>query len=517
MAEASIPPGVRGARDDRLAGWIIAACVAYAALFAVLRLGTLRVILFDDTLEALHGQSWALAYVSTQPPLYTWIVRAAVLGFGDAPLAHLTVKYVCFAIAAACIFNAARATLADVRLAAFAAGSLLMVWDIGVEAHRQLTQTILLFAFVAGTWHIVVRVLHDGVTAGRAVALGLSAAGGALTKYSYIFYAATLALVVAADPSSRRRFADRRLWLALLVAALLVAPHVLAMQSLARVSASMFTGEASGPLARRLTALWQFVRMLAVASLPMPLIWAAFFPAAFRRAPAGTPPPGLAETLLGRWCIVALGLGLFGAVAFGTFRLRAHYIQPLLIPVAILFFARIARLAPAADSLRRFGWAVLAAPVAGAIGVFAWLVIEGRQCANCQPLRDYRAAARALADAGARDAFIIGADFQAVGNLIALLPDARGWALQREPPEAIPADAIGRSCTLVWGNRVGEAPWPIPDWARALVRTPPGPGEVRDIPLPIRRLLGGAPRVYWMSFTVVPAEACLLPARGAAR
>lgn len=502
----------RRAREEAFAGWVTVACIAYAVAFCALRLATVPAIFYDDALEALRGQGWSLAYVSSQPPLYTWIVRAAAIGLGNAPLAHALVKYACFAVAGIAIFHAARATIADVRLAAFATGSLLMVWDLGVEAHRQLTQTVLLLAFIAATWLVVVRILRDGASTGRAVALGLVIAGGALTKYSYVIYAGALALVLAFDPTARARFADRRLWLAAAIVAALVAPHLIAMQGLARVSAALFVGDAGGPVERRLTALWRLVSIVVVAPLAMPVVWAAVFPAAFRRAPSGTPPQGPLETLLARWSLATLAVFALGGVAFGTFNLRPHYVEPLLVPVAILFFARLARLAPAEIALRRFAWAILAAAVLGAFAVTAWLQIEARQCLRCPPLRDYAAAAQALERAGAADALIIGDDFQVVGNLLALLPRARGWAAELDLSDAIPADAHGRTCALVWGSTVGAAAAaPVPSWARALVRTPPGIDEVRNVASPIRAPLGRVPRLYWLSFVVVPPAACTLP------
>jgi hypothetical protein len=502
----------RRACEEALAGWVTAACLAYAVVFAVLRLATVPAIFYDDALEALRGQGWGLAYVSSQPPLYTWMVRAAAIALSNAPLAHVAVKYACFAIAGVCIFQAARATIADVRLAAFATGSLLLVWDFGVEAHRQLTQTVLLLAFIAGTWTIVAQILRDGASTARAVALGLVIAGGALTKYSYFIYAGALAVALALDSSARSRFADRRMWLAALVATALIVPHLVAMQGLARVSAALFVGDASGPIARRLIAVWRLASIVVVASLPMPIVWAAFFPAAFRRAPPGTQPPSLDEALLARWCLATLGVFAFGAVAFGTFNLRPHYVEPLAVPLAILFFARLARLGPTPVAVRRFAWAILAAAILGAIAVTAWLEVESRRCSGCPPLRDYAAAAQALTRAGAADALIVGTDFQAVGNLLALLPAARGWAIETDPPDAIPADARGRSCALVWGSTVGAAAAaPVPDWARALVRTPPGLAEVQNVASPIRGPFGRSSRLYWLSFAIVPPAACVLP------
>lgn len=72
------------------------------------------------------------------------------------------------------------------------------------------------------------------------------------------------------------------------------------------------------------------------------------------------------------------------------------------------------------------------------------------------------------------------------------------------------------SLLLVWDSRVGEGPWPMPDWAQPLVRTSPGIDEVRNVASPIRAplgrsFLGRAPRLYWLSFAVVPPAGCLLP------
>jgi len=153
-----------------------------------------------------------------------------------------------------------------------------------------------------------------------------------------------------------------------------------------------------------------------------------------------------------------------------------------------------------------------AGALVGLIVTVARPEIETRTCVRCAALRDYRPAAQALAQAGAAGALIVGDEREAVANLLVWLPEARGWA-RDDPPAAIPPDAPGRVCALLWGGAVGTSGSPAPDWTRALVRTPPGLSLVQNVASPIRGLFGRAPRLFSLSFAVVPAAGCNLPAR----
>ena len=55
--------------------------------------------------------------------------------------------------------------------------------------------------------------------------------------------------------------------------------------------------------------------------------------------------------------------------------------------------------------------------------------------------------------------------------------------------------------------------FPGADWTRALARTPPGLSLVQNVASPIRGPFGRAPRLFSLSFAVVPAAGCSLPAR----
>jgi len=510
---APAAPHPLAVRDPQLERWIAAACIFYAAVFAAVRLGFVPALFYDDTLELLRAQSWSLAYVSNQPPLYTWLFRAADLLLGNALLAAVAVKYACMAAAFVLAFRAAVATIGDSRLAALAAGSLLLSFNIGAEMHRDFTQTVLMLAVVSGTWLALVPILLGRATTATFVGLGLAVGAGSLTKYSYIAFALALALALAGDPDARRRCADRRLLLSLALALACFVPHVVAVQDIARVTQVLYRTPIESALGRRANGLMQLALSVVLVSLPMVVVWALMLRDGFRRVPARDADAALLQRVLRRWLAIALALFVAGILAAGISYVRESYLLPLLVPLSILFFLRLRDADAASPVLRRFAWAVGAGALAGLAITVGRLELEARTCSRCPPLRDYGPAAQALARTGAAPVLIVGDDRQAVANLVARLPGARGWAVE-DPPAAIPADASGAACALGGGSGMGEpGAVPLPDWARALVRTPPGLGAVQSVASPIHGVLDRVPRLYALSFAVAPPGACILPAR----
>jgi hypothetical protein len=508
-AAAAARPSVRDAQLDR---WIVAACIAYAAVFAAARLATVPALFYDDTLEVLRGQSWSLAYVSNQPPLYTWLYRAADLYFGNALLASIAVKYAGMAVAFALTFRAALATLGDSALAALATGSLLLSFDVASEMHRDFTQTVLMLALVSGTWLAVVPILRGRATIATFALLGVALGAGSLTKYSYIVFALALALALASDPAARARCADRRMLLALAIALALFAPHVIALQDLTRVTQVLFRTPIESAIGRRANGIVQLALSVVLVVLPMAALWWLMLRGAFRRAAMRDADDALLARVLWRWLAITLALFVAGILAAGISYVRESYMLPLLAPLSFLFFLRLRAAGASAVQLRRFAWVIGAGALAGLLITVGRIELEARTCSRCPPLRDYRPAAQAIARAGAAAALIVGDDGQAVANLLVWLPEARGWASE-DPPAAIPPDAAGRACVLVWGSTVGaSSASPLPDWARALVRTPPGVSTVQNVASPIHGLFGRMPRLFSLSFAVVPPGACILPA-----
>ncbi len=501
-------------RDPQLERWVAAACIFYAAVFAAARLGLVPALFYDDTLEVLRAQTWSLAYVSNQPPLYTWLFRAADLLLGNAMLAAVAVKYACMAVGFLLVFRAGVATLGDSRLAALATGSLLLSFNVGSEMHRDFTQTVLMLAVVSGTWLAVVPIVRGRAGTATFVGLGLALGAGSLTKYSYVVFALALALALASDPLARRRCAEGRMLLALAIAATFIVPHVLAVQDVARVTQVLYRTPIESAIGRRANGLAQLALSVVLVSLPMVLIWWVMLRAGFRRAAArdeSLRDGALLERMLWRWLTLALVLFFAGILAAGISYVRESYMLPLLAPLSYAFFLRLRAAGVEAVALRRFAWVVAAGAFAGLAITVGRLELEARTCSRCPPLRDYLPAAEAMARVGAGNAIIIGDDRQAVANLVARLPAARGWAVE-DPPAAIPPDAAGRPCALVWGSAMG-APGaaPMPDWARALVRTPPGISAVQTVASPIRGLFGRMPRLFSLSFAVAPPGACALP------
>jgi hypothetical protein len=491
-------------RDPQLERWVVAACIAYAAIFTAARVATVPVLLADESGLMLRAQTLSLVDAAGAP-LPVWLFRAADLLMGNALLGAIAFRYACVAAAFILVFRAALATLGRSDLAALATGSLLLSYGVAVEMHRDLLPGVLMLAAAAATWLALVPILLGRATLARFAVLGVAVGLGRLAAATpSLVIASALVLVVASDPRARARCADRRMLLALAVAAALVLAAGYSGVDFVHVL----------PHGSTLDGLARYAGGVVLAALPVALFWALLLrggasPTPVASVPAPDGDDALLERLLRNWLGAALALLVAPALRAGNG--EDALALPLLLPASLLVFARAKRVGANVPRLRRFAWVIGAGALVGLIAVVARPEIEARTCARCAALRDYRPAAQALAQASAGGALIVGEDREAVANLMVWLPEARGW-VRDDPPAAIPPDGPGRTCALLWGGAVGvSGASSAPPWARALVRTPPGLSLVQNVASPIHGLFGRGPRLFALSFALAPPAACALP------
>ncbi len=235
-APATAPPD-RGGGDDS-SPWpnprresparspYLLATVAIVAALTGLRLVGLKfsvVNLFSD--EAQYW-SWsrelALGYV-TKPPLLAWVIAAAdhVCGSGEwcvrapAPIFHAATSLVMFAIGR---------RLYDERTGFWAA--LLSVLATGVVFSSRIisTDVPLLFFWALSLWAYVNIVAAPSKR--WATVLGVSIGLGLLSKYAMIYFLPGMAVAALLSERARLAWARSDIWLALLLAAAVVAPNI---------------------------------------------------------------------------------------------------------------------------------------------------------------------------------------------------------------------------------------------------------------------------------------------------
>src|SRR5262245_38221051 len=180
-------------------------------------------LFFDEAQYWAWSRELAFGYFS-KPPLLAWAIAAAehLCGSSEAcirspaPILYLGTSLVVYAVAR---------HLYDAQVAFFAALSTALATGVVFSAQIISTDVPLLF-FWALALLAYVKLLTK-VEWRWALVLGLAIGLGLLAKYAMIYFVAGIALAAWLDPDARRLLRTRELWLAALIAAVIVLPNIL--------------------------------------------------------------------------------------------------------------------------------------------------------------------------------------------------------------------------------------------------------------------------------------------------
>jgi hypothetical protein len=436
---------------------VIAFWVVYGVLHAALRLGISSTLIIDDARANELTQTLALGYQVRQPPLYEWLLWCSQQVLGTGLPSHLLVRYSLIALFGIATFAAVRAAVKDDRWAAAASLSLAFAYPVGWTFHEWGTQTILLCIACMLTVQAALTFL-ERPSLGSAIFLGLAVALGLYAKLSYPLFLLALLFALLSIRETRAKLADARLLVSLAVAIIAVSPYVYWVISVhgdvvSDISTHLVASTQSH-LSRAMRGLERLALGIPTHLLPWLMFVALLAPRAFLPARAGTPSASIAERMTLRTMIFAVVLAAIGIAALGATRIGARYMHPLLIIAPIYIFARVVRLSPGDDVLRRF--AVLA--------VFVALVVLGVRfiAATDNPVTrmldralnlPFEELTAALKERGITEGTVLTPDVREAGNLRAFNPEFRVIAadsLRAERPPRRDSDA--RSCILLWAE-----------------------------------------------------------------
>lgn len=191
----------------------------YCLLFALITGALSSAFNIDDELATYATQTLLLNYSARNPPLYYWILYGLQQIVDPSPLTFALVRYTLLFLFAWIIFTIARQVIADPRLQALSVFALTLLWVIGYHSHRILTHTNLMIVFIALTALSLV-LLRERSTSVRYAVLGGSIALGTLSKFNYLNFLAAAAVGALSVPPYRRILLDRRIVIAVVVAAI---------------------------------------------------------------------------------------------------------------------------------------------------------------------------------------------------------------------------------------------------------------------------------------------------------
>jgi 4-amino-4-deoxy-L-arabinose transferase-like glycosyltransferase len=461
------------------------ALAAYVAAHVALRLWASPNLGTDDVEQALFAQFWAWGYNPPQPPLFTWLVLAAYAVFGTGVVAHMVVKYVTLGVTYALAYACARRLITSPPLAVLSTLSLLLIYGFGWGVHTGVTHSLVLSALVFASLLALMRVVEtrrllDYLLFGAAVGIGL------LTKYSYGVFVAPLLAACLMVPSIRGAVLDRRMLVALGVAALIFLPHGIWMLTLGpnyRTTLAALGGVGARPsyLANVTTGLGSLIKATALFLTPFWIIALAIF-APLARAPAAPARPWLRALA---WALAfALGaLALTVLIAEVTY-FKDRRMHAAVATAPLLLFVWLDHRPADARRLRWFAGAVGAVVLVAGLALIGQALFEPYTCRRCWLHMPLPAFAQAIRQAGFERGTIVTAEEHLGGNLRLAFPDSR---VLTPPYPALDPPPVGRgACLLAWHARtIGDA---VPPQLGAFVAgrfklSPAGAPTVVELPM----------------------------------
>ena len=455
--------------------------VAYAVVHVILRVWLSTALTIDDSREAMLAQTLEWGYQPRQPPLYNWLVWAAFRVVGVGVLGLTLVKYAVLALAYAFLYASGRRILADGRLPALAALSLLLMVPITWVVHEALTHSVAVLAAAAATFYTLLRVEASGSRRAYA-ALGAAVAAGLLSKFSFGLFAGALLIAALTVDRFRARLLHPRVLLAVGTTALVALPFALWFYrhefSLTRIYAEEVDPGQPEPWLRGVaSALYYTVRVSLYYLTPVWLVLLALFPRAWRRAGTDGAPPPAGERLLARFFLAELGIVLAGALFAGLTYLKFRWMMPALFLFPLYVFCRVDRRPVDGARLRGYGRVLL---VTEAIVLLAFVgnVYRGDALGKPSHLNaPYDALAAQLAAAGFTHGTLAGGEGPVAGpvagNLRLWFPRAR--VVRIANPDYVPPGGGDGQCLIVWEKeRSDTVPAEVREWlAAALGATVP--------------------------------------------
>lgn len=469
------------------APWLmLAVFLGQAGVLSLLRSGTS----YDGAEQLIYTQVFDFGYGRSQPPLFTWMLLGMQQVFGVSQIAENLLKFALLGAGFAAIWRIAVALGSDRVVAAAAMVSLFLTVEIGFEAQRNYTHSVLLFALTG--W---IAVIYLGLLERRSVGqyLLMGALMGAVMLSKYNAALMIFALVVA-DLSLREAgvFRAKASGLVWLVAAVVGLPHaiwaVANPDEVFALSAGFVGGQAPSLAATAVRGVGAYLE--AALGLLGPLALVAGIAMVWRQRPAVAVPKGAeARRVLWRWVLLMAIAGLLVTLLTTATVVRMRWLIPLCVPLVPLSICAVLARAPrATGGVMAVGLILGVVSVAGQWVQSLWI--------NPRTDYDYAALATDMAEAGL-PMDIVAVSYAEFANLrlygvdrvvVPVLPD----------PAALAPDAA----TAIWAaGRDGDAAR-VEAFAGALGLCADGPGTPRTL---ARRHGEGGLEVFVMPVT---AAAC---------
>lgn len=396
----------------------------YYLLHVVVRTLVSDSLHLDEAEQLIVTQEWRWGYGS-QPPLYNWIQMLVFSLFGPSVLSLALLKNLLLFGIAGLTFLSAREVFQDPSEATDAMLSLLFVPGLVWESQRDQTHLVLATLLSAATFFLFLRLARLRQT-WLFLACGVVAGLGVLAKYNFALVLVAVTLAAASIREIRGALNPRGALLFLCGFLLVTAAHFWWMahhRDLVLAQSQSFGQKMDSPGVAAVLGLGQvLLRIVEYGAAPV-LVFAGYWLVKDRRevGPVANP-AGL--QLLRRTVMIGLGLVLVIAMVFQVTRLKARWLQPLLIVLPILL---VAAARPHLTAAGRWRLAVSACCVMLVVPVLLYgrVLAAGLTGKTTSLNHPYSAWAGQLREAGFTNGNILAYDKTLAGNLKLQFPASR--------------------------------------------------------------------------------------------
>jgi hypothetical protein len=430
---------------------MLALTLVFFGISTALRLALTDNLPPDEAELVVFAQNLHGGY-SEQPPLYTWMLWTVFQATGPGHMGLAIVRGVLLLALVGMTYLTAKLLVPDRRFAIPLAFSGLLFPSYGWHAVTYLTHSLLLSVAVMANVYAIVRVIREGRTfdyllLGTAVGLGL------LAKYNFALVGLAAVCAGLTISGVRWRVLNVRLLLSLGVAVLIALPHLEWLMEWWDVVMVVVRNKSNGieelPYWEGVTSgLWALALSVAGGmAIILPLF--GLLTRGTRRTEQEP-----ATMWLGHFFGALVIAHVVLVVACGVTRFQDRWLQPLLLPLPLWYFARMTPDSISAAQIRILKWTMAAVAVGILAGQLMQIAYVDRLPGRYDMRVDYRRLARELEDAQHGNATIISWDREIIGNLRVYMPNAVMWyPCGVETFEPRPGAVV-----VMWDDRLGDYP-----------------------------------------------------------
>ena len=444
---------------------LIGLIATYFIVIAVMRVWLFPGVAEDDAEQFYYAQSWALGYKGSQPPLFTWLVKAAesIMGVGVGAL--FAVKYATLFGLYGFYYLTAHLIIKDKMLAAFAGLSPVAFYYIGWDSVVNYSNSVMLAASLAATIFMLFRLRTHSSFVHYAL-LGLVITCGLLAKYNFVLSLVPLIIAGLFHSEIRRSLISLKIILTAAVVLILVMPHgywaitdVEGLVTVFDVSARPWQaadnwvfGVASG-MGKLIVGMIAFVMP---AGLFMVLCFAR--PIIHSRKETNT-----TIRFFEIYFLFYALIMVFLVLATQATDIQNHWLMGML-PFPLYVFARLDQKAEDIGLRAKRSYLILlcvcSIAVIGVLGGRALVAPE--TCRKCNFFLPWAGISNEISSAGFKSGTIVTFDYpnQISGNLRRYFPDARVMSARFSPLKPPPPQTLDKepgSCLIIWSPKIEPA------------------------------------------------------------